>query len=78
MDHERFILQKLFIRRVIGGKHTALRNVVRSIPKHELGQARKVVRKLFAEDILLKKPTSYGLQVSINPEKLDEVRRRLR
>ena len=73
MDFEKIILRKLFRRRIIGGKHTAVENLTKSMPKHVIGQAKIAVNNLIKQNLILSKPTSYGLQVSLNPEKLEEI-----
>jgi len=75
MDDEKIILRKLFRRRIIGGKHTAIENMTKSLPKHKIGDAKKAVDNLIKKNLILTKPTSYGLQVSLNPEKIEEIYR---
>mgnify|MGYP001590400539 CR=1 FL=1 len=67
------ILRKLFRRRVIGGKHTAFEHVVSGIPSHLAGESKTVADELIKEGLILTKPTSYGLQISLNPERMDEI-----
>ena len=73
MDLRKHILRKLFRHRVIGGKHTAFEHIMSGIPGHAFGEAKKVAEELIREGLILPKHTSYGLQISINPEKLDEI-----
>ena len=75
MDFKKIILRKLFRRRVIGGKHTAIEHLTKGLPKHVAGEAKNAVNELIKEGLILSKPTSYGLQVSLNPEKIDEISR---
>ncbi len=75
MDFKKIILRKLFRRRVIGGKHTAIEHLTKGLPKHVIGEAKNAVNELIKEGLVLSKPTSYGLQVSLNPEKIDEISR---
>ena len=72
-DFKKIILRKLFRRRIIGGKHTAIEHLTKGLPKDAIGKARNAVTKLIKEGLILSKPTSYGLQVSLNPEKIDEI-----
>lgn len=74
MDFRKHILRKLFRRRAIGGRHTAIEHVISGIPGHERGAAKKVADELINEGLIIPKPTSYGLQISLNPERLDEIR----
>ena len=73
MDLKKIILRKLYRRRVIGGKHTAVEHLTKGLPKHISGEAKTVVNELIKEGFILTKNTSYGLQVSLNPEKIDEI-----
>lgn len=73
MDLRKIILRKLFRHRIIGGKHTAVENLTKSLPKHVIGDAKKVVNELIKEKLILSKPTSYGLHVSLNPEMIEEI-----
>ena len=73
MSIKRVILRKLFRRRVIGGKHTAVEHLTKGLPKHEVGNAKEAVHELIKEGFILEKPTSYGLHVSLNPEKINDI-----
>lgn len=73
MDLKKIILRKLFRRRVIGRKHTAIEHLTKGLPKHVVGNAKNAVKELIKEGLILSKPTSYGLQVSLNPEKIDKI-----
>jgi len=75
MDVAKIILRKLYRRRIIGGKHTAVEHLTKGLPKHVVGSAKEVVKELIKEGFILPKKTSYGLQVSLNPEKIDEITR---
>ena len=73
MNYKKIILRKLFRRRVIGGKHTAIEHLTKGLPKHVVGEAKNAVEDLIKEGMILSKPTGYGLHVSLNPEKIDEI-----
>ena len=73
MDLKQIILRKLYRRRVIGGKHTAVEHLTKGLPRHLAGAAKNAVKELIKEEFILQKPTSYGVQVSLNPEKIDEI-----
>lgn len=73
MDLRIHILRKLFRHRYIGGKHTDIANLLKSIPSHERGNAKESVYLLIREGYLMTKPTSYGLHVSLNPVLIDEI-----
>ena len=75
MDLKKIILKKLYRHRIIGGKHTAVENLTKGLPKHIVGLAKVAVNELAKGGFILQKPTSYGFQVSLNPEKIDEIER---
>jgi hypothetical protein len=70
---EKIILRKLFRRRIIGAKHTAFEHVTSGIPKHFHGSAKNTAERLIKQGLMLSKPTSYGLQISLNPERIEEI-----
>ena len=67
------ILRKLLADRIIGGRHTAIENLPKGFPKHLRGRVKEVAEDLVKAGLLLKKPTSYGPQVSLNPNRLAEI-----
>ena len=68
------ILEKLFLDRFIGGRHTSVSNVPKGSPKHLRGEVKKALKKLSKRGYLIVKPTGYGLEVSLKPDKIKEVR----
>ena len=73
MQFQRTILKRLYRRRIIGGKHTAIEHLTAGISGHLIGEAKRTIAELVKKGYLLPKPTSYGLQISINPEKMPEI-----
>jgi len=73
MGLKKIILRKLYRHRIIGGKHTAIDHLTKGLPKHIAGKAKDAVSELIKEGFILSKPTSYGLQVSLNPEKINDI-----
>ena len=67
------ILKKLKRRGKWGHAHTSIDNLMSGIPKHLRGHAKEVVDELIRDGLLLVKPTSYGLEVSLNPSRKDEI-----
>ena len=64
------ILKKLKRRGKWGHAHTSLDKLTSGIPK---GLAKDVAKELIKEVLLLAKPTSYGLEVSLNPRRKAEI-----
>jgi hypothetical protein len=72
-----FIVKKLFHHGYMGGKHTDIENLKKGLPSHFRGDIKKAAKELIHEEILLPKPTSYGLHVSLNPRKKQEIEKYL-
>ena len=67
------MLKKLRRRAIWGGCHTAFDELPKSLPKHLRGQARKAAEELISEGFLMLKQTSYGLHVSLNPQRKADI-----
>ena len=67
------ILYNLRRKRVIGGVHTHFDTLRRGFPSHLGKDINKTAKKLVKEGWVLTKPTPYGLQVSLNKNKLKEI-----
>ena len=67
------ILYHLRRKKVIGGVHTHYDTLKKGFPSHIGKIVENVARKLIKEGYILTKPTSYGLQVSLNKNKLAEI-----
>lgn len=67
------ILRKLKYLGKWGGSHTSIDNLPKGFPKHLRGDVKDVAKELIKKNFLLAKPTSYGLEVSLNPEKKKEI-----
>ncbi len=70
---EATILFKLYRQKRVGGVHTAFDNLQKGFPKHLRGTIKDLAKDLIRKGLIISKPTSYGLQVSLNKEKLIEV-----
>ncbi|MEI6731807.1 MAG: hypothetical protein WCK90_03955 [archaeon] len=67
------ILYHLRRKKVIGGVHTHFDTLKRGFPSHLGKDVNVEAKELVKQGFLLTKPTSYGLQVSLNKEKLVEI-----
>lgn len=67
------ILFKLHWKKYWGRRHTAIESVKRGVPKHLSGRYVDMAKELIKEGLLLSKPTTYGLQISLNPRFRDEI-----
>jgi len=72
------ILFKLYKRGNWGGSHTAFENLKKGFKDSELGKGglkrvEKMARELVRAGLIIPKPTSYGLQVSLNPSQNETI-----
>jgi hypothetical protein len=72
---EKRILENLLEKNIIGEKHTSEDNAIKCLPKHLRGEAKKALKKLAREGYILLKPTSYGMEISLSPHKIAEIRK---
>lgn len=68
---ERALLRKLAKHGYWAGRHTSFDNLHKGFPKHLANNVKEVARDLIKRNILIPKPTSYGLHVSLNPRMKD-------
>lgn len=68
------LLFKLARRRKWGNSHTAFDNLKKSFAPREHAMVKKAAEELIKENLLFKKPTSYGLQVSLNHGRAGEIK----
>ena len=72
---KKFIIRKLYRKRMWLHKHTNIHNLPKGL-SNELRVSREIkdsIDELLKEQILLSKPTHYGLEVSLNPKKIKEI-----
>jgi hypothetical protein len=74
LEIRRKVLWRLFRHHYIGGKHTSIDNLRKGFAKSDYKAVDRVISDLIKDGFLLKKPTFYGLQVSLNPRKIQEIR----
>jgi hypothetical protein len=67
------MLKKLKRRGKWGGAHTSFDRLTTGIPKHLKGETKNVAKDLIKSGLLFSKPTSYGLEISLNPKRRKEI-----
>lgn len=67
------ILYHLRRKRVIGNVHTHFDTLKRGFPSHTGKDVEKIAKQLIKEGLILTKQTAYGLQVSLNKERLKDI-----
>ena len=67
------LLYHLRRKRVIGGVHTHFDTLTKGFPSHLGKDVKSIAMDLIKEGLLISKPTSYGLQVSLNKYKIREI-----
>ena len=83
MDNDYIRAKLLFAlarKRKWGESHTAYENMFRQFKSESLGKegmklATKIAEELMREGFIIKKPAHYGLQVSLNPRKSQEIKK---
>ncbi|PIN75665.1 hypothetical protein COV18_02350 [Candidatus Woesearchaeota archaeon CG10_big_fil_rev_8_21_14_0_10_37_12] len=72
---KKFIVEKLYRKRKWGGSHTNINNLPKGLSNELRGskEVKKAIEELLKENLLLSKPTHYGLEVSLNPKKKREI-----
>ena len=72
---EKAILEKMLRHEYVGAKHTSVDNIPKGFPKHLRGEVKKAVKKLNRKGFFIVKPTRYGIEVSLDPRKIEEINR---
>jgi hypothetical protein len=67
------LLYQLRRKNIIGKKHTSFDNLKKGFPTHLGKDINKIAKNLIKEDWIITKPTSYGLEVSLNHSKIKEI-----
>lgn len=72
------IILKLHKRGKWGGAHTSVDNVkkgwnIRDLGKEGLKRVDKLTKELIRKGFIVSKPTSYGLEISLNPRLSEEI-----
>lgn len=67
------ILYHLRRKKMIGGAHTHFDTVIRGFPSHLGKDVKQSARDLIREGLIVTKSTSYGLQISLNKERMKEI-----
>ena len=67
------ILNKLYLRRKWGASHTSIDLVSKGLPRHQIGDAKKIADELITEGLLVGKRSTKELHVSLNPRKKAEI-----
>ena len=68
------VLRKMYMHNFIGEKHTSADNIPKGFPKHQRGEIKNSLKKLTRQGYVIPKVTSYGMEVSLNPRKIIEIR----
>jgi len=67
------ILYHLRRKKVIGGVHTHFDTIKKGFPRHLGKIVNKIAKELIKSGFIITKSTSYGLQVSLNKNRLKEI-----
>lgn len=67
------ILYHLRRKKVIGNVHTHFDTLKKGFPSHLGKDIKKIAKQLIKQTLILTKPAPYGVQVSLNKNKLKEI-----
>ncbi len=67
------LLYHLRRKKVIGGVHAPFDTITRGFPSHQGKDVKKIAHGLIKQGCIIAKPAGYGLQVSLNKEKIQEI-----
>ena len=67
------ILYHLRRKKVIGGVHTPYDTIIHGFPVHLGKDIKKLAKELIKDGLIITKPTNYGLQISLNKDKIKEI-----
>jgi len=67
------ILYHLRRKKVIGNVHTHFDTVTRGFPSHLGKDVKGVAKELIKDGLLITKPAHYGLQISLNKDRVKEI-----
>jgi len=68
-----WILDKLSRHGIWGAKHTSFDNIQKGTPQHMRKTIKEAAEQLIKDGLLVQKPTGYGLEVSLNFDRKDEI-----
>jgi DNA-binding MarR family transcriptional regulator len=71
---EKRILENLLRHNYIGAKHTGEDDAIRCLRKDARGDGKKAIEKLEKRGLVNFHPTRYGVEVSLNPARVVEIR----
>lgn len=72
------VLEKMLRQEYIGGRHMAFVEISKGFPKHIAGNVRAVAKNLVRLGFIMQKRTGYGLRISLNPHRMDEIEKIIR
>jgi len=74
LELKEIVLFNLLSHGYVGKKHTPIVNACKGFPKHKINLVKDAIDDLIAEGYLIPKPTVHDLDISINPQKLNEIK----
>lgn len=67
------IFRKLFWMKKIGASHTSFDNLPKGFPRNMWKDIKKIGKELIRKNYLLTGKHSYGMGISLNPKRLNEI-----
>ena len=73
---QRHILRRLYVKKAFVRSHLLGERLLRGLPSHLRGAAKRVLAQLVREEFILRYgPTEHGVAYQLNIERLDEIER---
>ncbi len=69
------IIKKLARHKIFGAKHTSIDNLPKGMPQELHKEVINEAKEMIKEGVLMQKPNSYGLEVSLNPRMTEYVKK---
>jgi len=61
----------------IGGRHTAVDNLPKGLPRKDFGDAQAAIKRLIKQGFILIKKTGYGDQASLDPKMVEQAKKNI-
>ena len=68
------VLHRLARKRKWGESHTAFESILKGVPPHLKGKIKDAAEELIKQGFIIKKPTGYGLQISLNTKMASDIK----
>ena len=68
-----WVLHKMIWHTWVGKRHISIDNIPKGQAKHLHKIIKKIIKELRKEGLVIFKPAHYGIEVSLNPRRIEEI-----